>query len=206
MKKIILTAVAVFAFSFTNAQKAQFGLKGGLNIANQSFSGEGAPSASSLTGINVGCFVEVKISEKISIQPELLYSTQGSNFDLSVDYDGNVYDTNNAFKLSYINIPVIFKYYVDKKFSLEAGPQIGFLTSSKIETKVLGQSVSQDAEAFFKSVDFGFNFGVGYDFTKKLSASIRYNIGLSNIGSDEFATGDDTVKNNVFSVNLGFKL
>lgn len=205
MKKIILTAMAVFAFSFANAQKAEFGIKGGLNIASQNFKGDEAPSTSSLTGVNVGFFVGIKVSEKFSIQPELLYSTQGSSFNINQLFEGDFYETENTFKLSYINIPVMFKYYADKKFSLEAGPQIGFLTSSKIETKVLGQSVTQDAKALFKSVDFGFNIGAGYDFTKKLSASLRYNIGLANIAETE--TGEDVeIKNNVFSINLGYKL
>jgi len=132
MKKIILTAVAVFAFGFATAQKAQFGLKGGLNVTNLNNKEEGAPSTSSIVGINVGCFVDLKISNKFSIQPELLYSTQGSSFDLLVNVEGNEYDTKNTFKLSYINLPVLFKYHADKKFSLEAGPQIGFLTTSKL--------------------------------------------------------------------------
>jgi hypothetical protein len=51
MKKIIFTAIAIFTIGFANAQKAEFGVKAGLNIANQNFKGEGAPSTSSLTGI-----------------------------------------------------------------------------------------------------------------------------------------------------------
>ena len=33
MKKIIMTAIAVMAFTFSNAQETRFGVKGGLNIA-----------------------------------------------------------------------------------------------------------------------------------------------------------------------------
>ena len=69
----------------------------------------------------------------------------------------------------------------------------------------MGQSVTQDVKALFKSVDFGFNIGAGYDFTKKLSASLRYNIGLANIAETETG-GDAEIKNSVFSINLGYKL
>lgn len=204
MKKIILSAALVLAFGFTYAQKAEFGIKGGLNVANQSFSGDGAPSPSSLIGFHIGGFAEIKISEKFSIQPELLYSTQGSKFDLFVNNDGIDYDTENTFKLAYINIPVMFKYYAADKFSLEAGPQIGFLVDSKLEVNVLGQSVSQDAKDLFESVDFGFNLGAGYDFTKKVSAGIRYNFGLTNVFKTE--AGDNSeVKNSVFSISVGYK-
>ncbi|WP_394773241.1 hypothetical protein [Flavobacterium sp.] len=34
MKKIILSAIAVMAFGFTNAQSTRFGVKGGLNLSN----------------------------------------------------------------------------------------------------------------------------------------------------------------------------
>lgn len=204
MKKVILAAVAVMVFGFANAQKAQFGLKGGLNVANQSYSGEGAPSPSSIIGFHIGGFAEVKISDKFSIQPELLYSTQGSEFDYTLYMDGAEYDTKNTFKLSYINVPVMFKYYAAKKFSLEAGPQVGFLTSSKIETKVLGQSVTQGAKDLFENVDFGLNIGAGYDFTSKFSAGVRYNFGLANVGENEDGS-DDSIKNNVFSLSLGYK-
>ncbi len=100
MKKIILSAIVLFTIGFANAQKAEFGVKAGLNIANQNFKGQGAPSTSSLTGVNVGCFVDIKISEKFSVQPELLYSTQGTSLDLTTDGV-----TINSFKLAYINVP-----------------------------------------------------------------------------------------------------
>ena len=90
------------------------------------------------------------------------------------------------------------KYYVAPKFSLELGPQIGFLTSAKGEA----MGVSVDIEDFFKSTDFGLNFGAGYDFTDKFSASVRYNLGLSNIAED---SGGESVQNSVFSISLGYK-
>ena len=55
MKKIILSSLFVLAVSFTYSQKAEFGIKGGLNIANQNYSGDGAPSPSSIIGLLVSC-------------------------------------------------------------------------------------------------------------------------------------------------------
>ncbi len=204
MKKIILSSLFVLAVSFTYAQKAEFGIKGGLNVANQNYSGDGAPSPSAIIGFHVGGFADIKISEKFSIQPELLYSTQGSKFNLLVNTNGSNYDTENTFLLSYINIPVMFKYYATEKFSLEAGPQIGFMVDSKLKTDVIGQSVTQDAKDLFESVDFGLNLGAGYDITKKISAGIRYNFGLTNVMKTE--SGDNSeIKNSVFSLSVGYK-
>jgi opacity protein-like surface antigen len=190
----------VLVFCFANAQKAEFGVKAGVNIASQKFSGVGAPSPSAVTAFQVGAFLEVKISDKFSIQPELLYSLQGSSFD----FKSGTIDTKNTLKLAYINIPVMFKYYAAEKFSLEAGPQIGFLTSAEIVTEAMGQSVTQDIKSSFKSVDFGLNIGAGYDFTEKISAGVRYNLGLTNIGKNDGS--GDSIKNNVFSITVGYKL
>lgn len=187
MKKIILCVVVIFAFGYVNAQKTQFGLKAGVNFVTLTGDTDGA---SSIVGFNVGGFAEIKISEKFSIQPELLYSTQGAK----VNSEG----TDVEFNLSYLNIPVMAKYYVSPKFSFELGPQIGFLTSAKGKT----MGVSVDIKDFFKSTDFGLNFGAGYDFTNKFSAGVRYNLGLSNIAED---SGGDSVKNSVFSISLGYK-
>lgn len=206
MKKIILTSLLLFAFGFTFAQKAQFGIKGGLNSSNFSGDTEGVDFKSRI-GFNVGIFAAIMLSEKITLQPEILYSTQGAKaVNVTVPYDDMLFTGDVKFNLSYINIPVMFKYYVADKFNLEAGPQIGFLTSAETSTKLDGsnQTVDEDAKDYFESVDFGFNVGAGYDFTDKIFAGIRYNIGLSNVFKTQ--PGDDSeTQNSVFSLSVGYK-
>jgi Outer membrane protein beta-barrel domain len=205
MKKITLAVITVLVFGFANAQSAKFGLKGGLNFANQSFSGNGAPAPSTIVGFNVGAFVEFKIIGKFAIQPELLYSTQGSEFKTNQFVEGSNYNLNVKFDLAYLNVPVMLKYYVAPKFNLEFGPQIGFMTSSKMIVTVIGQgSGSQDAKSLFESVDFGLNIGAGFDFTNKLAANARYNLGLSNTLKN--TSGSDSAKNSVISLSLAYKL
>lgn len=187
MKKIILTAAAVFAFGFANAQDVKFGAKVALNVSN--ISGDDTGDLKSLIGGQFGGFAEIGISDKFAIQPELMYSMQGAK------YDGG--KTN----LSYLNVPVMAKYFVAEGFSLEAGPQIGFLLSAK--DKEDGED-SVDMKDELESIDFGVNFGAGYDFTENLSAGLRYNLGLTNIVKN--VPGEDfKITNNVFSVSLGYK-
>ncbi|WP_121366187.1 porin family protein [Flavobacterium limicola] len=199
MKKIILTVAAVFAFGFANAQETKFGVKGGVNFANLSGDIE---DNSAKVGFNVGGFVEIKVSDKFSVQPELLFSTQGTKFEYSETFDGSTINYQEKANLSYLNIPVMAKYYVATGFSLEAGPQIGFLTSAKYKVEANGEEEEVDAKDDFESIDFGVNFGAGYDFTENLSAGLRYNVGLSNIAKD---SGNDKISNSVFSVSLGYK-
>ncbi len=204
MKKIFVAIVALIGLGSIQAQEVKYGLKGGLNIANINVSGEASPSMSSIVNVHIGAFAEFKINKKVAFQPELLYSVQGSEFDQTIEVDGNFYDTNNTFKLSYLNIPLMLKYYPQSKFYFEAGPQLGLLTSAKIEVDVPGfGSGTDDVKEFFNSVDFGMNVGFGYNFSKNVTANARYNFGLTNIADTE--PGDNTkMKNSVFSLSLGY--
>ena len=183
MKKLLLTAAAVFAFGFANAQETKFGVKAGINLSNWGGDVEGTDSK---VGLLVGGFAEIKLSDKFAVQPELLYSGMGAK-------DGDV-----SLNLNYLAVPVMAKYFVAEKFSLEAGPQIGFLMSAK--AKLDGES--EDIKDAFKSTDFGFNLGAGYDFTENISAGLRYNMGLSNILE---GSGDFKGTNNAFSLAVAYK-
>jgi len=189
MKKVILCAIAIMAFGFANAQKTRFGVKGGLNIATIG----GADEANALVGFQLGGFAEINVWKKLYIQPELLFSAQGAKYAYYGQRDITV-------NLNYINIPVLAKYYITKEFSVEAGPQLGFLVSSNnIENE--------------KSVDAGFNLGAGYNFTDNFSVGIRYTIGLSNVYDydydydyyDGFGYYDNRHTNNVLALTAAYK-
>ncbi|AYN05038.1 porin family protein [Flavobacterium sp. 140616W15] len=203
MKKITLSIVAVLAFGFANAQEVKFGVKGGINLSTLTGDIE---DTSSKVGFQVGGFAEIKLSDKFSVQPELLYSAQGAKRDFNgFDIDEmEVVSADLTYKLAYINVPVMAKYYVAEKFSLEAGPQIGFLVSAKGKVSGGGDSSEEDIKDLYKSIDFGVNFGAGYDFTENVSVGVRYNLGLSNIAKNE--EGDNAkIKNSVFSLSVGYR-
>jgi hypothetical protein len=188
MKKIILTAMAVFAFGFANAQKVEFGAKVGFNLAN--VTGD-AVGNSTRFGFNGGFFADINLSEKLVFQPELLYSTQGAKYKGEDGYNANI---------DYLNVPLMLKYYVTEKFNIEAGPQVGFLLSAKSKDSEGSYSIKDET----KSTDFGLNFGLGYDFTKNIFVNGRYNLGLSNIIKN--TEGEDyNAKNSVFSFAVGYK-
>lgn len=193
MKRIILAAIAVMAFGFTNAQQTRFGVKGGLNLTN--FVGGDVENTNSLVGFHVGGFAEIKIIEKLAIQPELLFSTQGTKVD------GGAFFGDYDIKTNYLNIPVLAKYYIVEKFSVEAGPQLGVLLSAKAD--------GEDIKDGFKTVDFGFNLGAGYHFTENVSLNLRYTIGLSPLADDADIEdeGDyyDSAKNSVLALSFAYK-
>ena len=91
MKKIILSTLFVLAFGFTYAQKAEFGIKGGLNSSDFSGDTEGMDFKPRI-GFNIGAFAAIKLSEKVTLQPEILYSTQGAEAqNVEAEYNGDIY-------------------------------------------------------------------------------------------------------------------
>ena len=107
MKKLCFVALlATLGFTQQSiAQDIEFGAKAGLNISN--FTG-GDADRNSLVGFHVGFISEIPLSEKFSLQPELLYSTQGSEAQDVV-----------KIKVDYLAIPVMAKYYLTETCDLE---------------------------------------------------------------------------------------
>ena len=198
MKKIITILLLTCSVMTIHAQKSKreegikLGIKGGLNVT--SLMGD-VEELSIRTSVHLGFLAEIIVSDNFSIQPELLYSGQGA----TVDATGG-----GRIKLNYVTLPVLAKFPVVKGLSLEAGPQVGFLTSAKLKVKVVGfGSDTQGANQLFKEIDFGFNLGAGYNISKNAMVNVRYNLGLSNIAETE--SGDTTTINNrVFSLSVGY--
>lgn len=137
----------------------------------------------SKAGFHVGALAEIFINEKFSVQPEILYSSQG------VKGKGSDSSKNN---LDYINVPIMAKYYVIDGLSLQAGPQIGFNVKAK--------SAGEDIKDLINTVDFGLNFGAGYEIAMGIFVDARYNLGLSKVAKEIKSS-----KNGVFQLSVGYK-
>ncbi len=176
MKKLIVAAILVIAGATSaEAQLLKFGVKGGVNFANFNGGVDGI-DYSGRTGFHAGAVAEVKLFENFSIQPELLYTSQGADVDGFDD-----------FNLDYVSVPVLAKFYiVTDKLSLEVGPQFSFLIDEAQE------------EFENETFDFAAAGGIGLNITKNFFAQARYTIGLTE------ASKEAEVKNAVFQVSVGY--
>ncbi len=204
-KSILLVAIALFGFTTMQAQEfVMFGAKGGVNFSTFSGGGDNAwNDPSGRTSFHLGLLAEIPMTERFSIQPEVLYSGQG--------YD--IADRNNAndieFQLEYINVPVIAKVYVFEGLALEAGPQVGFLVKSEIDRDPtsIGTGDTNLNSDMFNTVDFSVALGASYKFRGGFFVNGRYNIGLSDIYDDSFSGGlfsGSDAKHSVIQAGLGF--
>ncbi|WP_420574302.1 porin family protein [Kordia sp.] len=201
MKKLnILFVLLCIGFTTANAQKISFGFKGGLNLAG--IYGDNSDGVKMHAGLHLGVMSEFSLTEKFSIQPELVYSQQGANQDVNFILLQDIAAPAVTLKAryNYLNLPVIAKYYVTNGLSIEAGPQVGFLLSAKQK----GQGEDVDVKDGVKNIDFGLNVGLGYKLTNGLSFSARYNAGLSNINDVDGISDKNT--NGVIQVSIGYFL
>lgn len=185
MKKLLLIAVvSVIGFTKVHAQDIEFGAKLAINYANLYGDYDGDDSGVTSL-INFGVMAEIPINKKFSFQPEIMYSMQGFS-------TGNGND--DLVNLNYLNVPLMGKYYVTKGFSIEAGPQIGFLLSAKND--------GNDVKNNFKTLDFGVNFGLGYKLKNGLNFGARYNLGIANI--NDISGSSNTFRNGVIQASIGY--
>lgn len=197
-KSILVLFVSIFALTFMQAQELRFGVKGGLNLA--SLGGdtyEGLGSFDSRTAYHVGVFAEIPLIMKFSLQPELLYSAQGSQFGGFFSIDG--FDDQ---KLDYINAPILVKYNIIKGLSGELGPVIGYLISADGERTFNDNGVEVDNKDAFNDLDIGVAIGASYALDIGFIFGLRYNKGISNINNDKFSNGKN--QNNVFQIWAGY--
>ncbi|QIE60100.1 PorT family protein [Rasiella rasia] len=205
MRKLCIAVIALVSMFQINAQEEtiEIGAKAGLNFS--SLTGD-LDETKARTSLHLGVMVEIPMTEKLSIQPELLFSSQGAKTD----------DTSLIF--SYLNIPVLAKYYVTEELSIEAGPQFGYLLSAKFELETLndtnpnpntsGESASTkaaekvDIKDDVKSIDFGLNIGLGYKMDNGINFGARYALGLANVNGVENSA--QNFKNGVFQLSVGY--
>jgi hypothetical protein len=187
MKKIIITSFFLLATMYTFAQaQLAIGVKAGPNFAKlDGTSAEG--TFKSRTGYHFGAFALIKLT-KIGIQPEILFSQQGTK----IKTDQGDFDAN----FSYINIPVIIKLYTVAGINLQAGPQFGFLSRAEIDDDNVKESL--------KNSDVSLALGAGWDLPFGLTLDARYNLGLSKINEND--PNLDKIKNQVWQISVGYKL
>lgn len=176
MKKTIVLLVLLSSMAGLQAQTLKFGLKAGANFAN--LEGNNV-EGSTYTNFHFGALLEIKVLENLSLQPELVYSSQGTKIDEAAFDDINY---------NYITVPVLAKFYLTKnKLSFEAGPQFSFLVNENVPDQFEGETF-----------EFGLAGGLSYKITKSIFVSGRYVAGLTE------AKKDADVKNSVIQFSVGY--
>lgn len=188
MKKASISILSLFFLFNVNAQQAQLGIKGGVNISSLNYSNNA--NSNSKVGLHLGVLAHIHASRTWAIQPELIYSLEGASSKIIPQ--GTVH-TN----LNYLNIPVLLQYMFDNGFRFEGGPQLGFLLSAK--TKSGNVTVTNSS---FQSTAVAIPLGVGYLAPSGLGLDARFVFGLSNINANK---NGSIIQSNVFQLGIFYQ-
>jgi len=189
MKKLCVFVVGTLFTASCFAQgKPVWGIKGGLNFATYHHANKDVQATlDARTGFHLGIISHNHLTDKIAIQPELQFSTQGTEV--------NVANEDFEYQLKYINLPVMFQYMFHNGFRVEAGPYIGALIGAK---DVYDDGTEDDSKDDYKTFDGGLGLGLNYLTYSGFGIGGRYNIGLANI-NDRVGS---KVQNRVFQLSL----
>lgn len=192
MKTKHFTLIAALFFSQALFAQFHIGAKAGANIIKvdgKTFKDEFR------YGYHAGGFMEIGLSRKFSINPEVLFNQYSTTVDSNFNHIyQNVFNSNNV-KLNYLSIPLILNYKLIGPISIQAGPQFGVLIDKN-------KNLLQNGQAAFKSGDFSMVGGAQVKLSM-LRITGRYVIGLSNINDID---NQDKWTTQGFQLSLGIAL
>jgi hypothetical protein len=179
---------------------ARAGVKVGLNVSNLYINDVNDENAR--IGFNGGFYGQILSTEAFAIQPELLFSTKGTQ----ANYDGLI-DQTVRFNMNYIDLPVLAVFKLGPSAEIHAGAYASYMLSANITTDGdLGSDYDELDRDHFKSYDYGLTGGLGLNFGA-VQIGARYNYGLVQIANSNIASraiGDS--KNSVAQIYLALNL
>ena len=225
--KISILTLFILVATASLAQEIKYGVKVGMNVSSLRGDFPVEINEKSKIGFHAGAFLEYAINEKLSIQPELIYSTQGGQSDVE-KYDEALYylGINPIPELTYLNLPILLKYEFINRLSIEFGPQIGYLLSAQTKLEYIDSSSRETVEidilnggnyTIFDSeveiepsvnrFDYGLNAGLSYELIKELFIQARYYLGIAVVDktSARNRSSNYESKNSVLQFSLGYK-
>lgn len=197
---LIMTASGTLMAQSTPNPTARVGIKGGLNVSNLYINDVNDENAR--FGFNAGLYGQILSSEAFAIQPELLFSTKGSQADY-----GGIINSTVRFNLNYLDLPILAVIKLGPSAEIHAGAYASYLLSANINySGNIGNGTDRIDRDQLKSYDYGLSGGFALNFGPT-QIGARYNYGLVKIADSNSARnilGDS--KNSVAQLYLALNL
>jgi hypothetical protein len=192
MKKLIV-AIALFFIAFVNANAQTVAFKAGYTHSDVIVSPEPANIFTGKETFHAGIAIkDLKITDKIGFQPEILYSMQGFH----VASVGNV-------GIHYLSVPLLVTFPVTEGLELQVGPQVSYMVNSRVG--VVNDLFSITYNGLFHNFDAGAVAGMEYKASENVSIGGRYYLGMTDVNKD-FSLGNNKNLSDYFQMrNTGFQ-
>jgi len=204
VKKFMIVSLAVLlaAALLPQSGAASVGFKGGFDLSKFSMTGTDIPAGLvNLKAPMGGVFFSLNFG-LFTIQPEILYVRIGARVENGADWEEERVDT--------IQVPLLLKLNLISgpiSPTVFGGPYGAYRLSAKDVSSIGGVSSSEDIKDQTTTTDYGLVFGGGIDFKLvaiKLSAEVRYNLGLANLVKNPEPGVSFKNRTLMFLVGLGF--
>ena len=191
-----LSILCLFFLSLSSINAQRTGLEFSFSVLDLLYAcfDEEQPSIN-FVGFSFGAVEEFPLSEKIFVEPAVLYYQKRGVYSKKILED--------FYSISYIEVPVHLKGKVlfnDWFAYFKAGPYIGYGLGAK---EHLGENSYRikmhNEESELKDLDVGVSFGVGMGIDQ-ISFGVLYQKGLLNISN----ITSRTTKTRVFSISLDY--
>jgi hypothetical protein len=187
----VFLLVGVIGVAGTASAQSSWGVKGGVNFATIDSDVENNPQDYRI-GVAAGGYFNWPLAARLSFQPEVLYSQQGSALS-----EGGV---DAKIKFDYIAVPLLLRYRLTSSSHpvfVAGGPSIAFNVKAKSSATIGGATTEIDISDVVESYDFGVAVGGGVEFGR-YAVEGRYTFGFTNLNKDP--TLDEKDHNRVISV------
>lgn len=183
MKKILAIAVIMASLSSAQAQEGiRLGAKGSFfstwlfnkNVSDQNASLDYVSTFSPTFGVQA-IFM---FKETYGMSAEIIYASHKQKYDGYVGNENNTF--TNEIKLSYIDIPILFRVSSEKGPFFEIGPQVSLLTGAKETFELANSSAFNYSDKDVKDDFAGFGVAgiLGFGIDIKLTDMINLTTGL----------------------------
>ncbi len=215
MKNIISFLIISFCVTSNLFSQVDFGVIAGPNFSNvrfiqdSDFNDTGSNESQDYRlGIHAGFLLNIKINNHFSIESNILYNLKG------YDYTDQFTNENGKVSLHYITLPTAMGYQIFPNTTLQLGPEIGYLASSRIKQG----NINQDASDFYtKKFNLSALAGINYALTDHLELGIRYLYGITRMNRETFVTITDEngaalgvinlkTKNRAFQLSMRYRI
>jgi hypothetical protein len=214
MRSIIIGSLLLFVCLTVNAQDVFLNLEGGFNSSKFNYGPKPILSTSALNRYYAGVSLDIR-SSHLSIQPGILFSTNGGNNTSAIELNGQEGISTHRIMLRYLFFSVNAVYrpqIAARKVFIGGGPYFGYGLEGKDfgDNRVGDKSVNHyDSDVYFgylpeniRNHDFGFNLLTGYEF-ERMSVKAQYTFGIRNLSNISIPPYS---KNRILSLGLSYRL
>jgi opacity protein-like surface antigen len=200
---------SVLSVCAQDQEKVRLGIKIGVNYSNVNKVGinfyHSVYEDSYKVGYQFGAFSDINIVSKVTLRPELSFSSQGQNVLLKENLLSIPVVLREITVIeNYIIVPLLIKLELLPGLNTFLGPQLDYLFYLK-EKKLNDDISTLNDELFKPSFSFGLLGGVGYELTSKLEIDLRYNLGFERNKGHTYPK-TLSIYNSVLGFNVNYTL